>query len=63
MTAKARTVCELGHTQKAMECPSCSGSLDSAWWKWYRSRTSSKNVKAAIDRLMKARDAKPEGET
>jgi hypothetical protein len=41
--------CSLGHTRKAMECPSCSGSTDPAWWRWYRGRTQSAKVKAAIN--------------
>jgi hypothetical protein len=48
----AATRCELGHTQKAMECPACSGSDDLAHWRWYRSRTSSKRIKALIDTHM-----------
>jgi len=31
--------CELGHTQKAMECPACAGASDTEWWRWYRSST------------------------
>lgn len=45
--------CVLGHRRKAMECPGCAEANGSeaspAWWRWYRSRTSSKQVKAAID--------------
>lgn len=40
--------CHLGHKRKAMECPACSGSTDIAWWKWYKGRTQSKDVKARI---------------
>ncbi len=40
--------CELGHRAKAMECPACCGSADVAWWKWYRTRTSSTSVRAGV---------------
>lgn len=46
--------CFLGHTQKAKECPACSGSTDPEWWKWYRGRTMSKAIKAAIDEHLTA---------
>jgi hypothetical protein len=46
--------CILGHTQKAMECPACSGSDDLAWWRWYRSRTMSATVKAKVDEYLAA---------
>lgn len=40
--------CALGHTTKAMECPSCSGTDDLEHWKWYKTRTSSKRVRALV---------------
>ena len=49
--------CVLGHTSKAMECPSCCGvtpEADPAWWRWYRGRTMSKAVKARIDEVLRA---------
>jgi hypothetical protein len=58
--------CELGHTRKAMECPSCSGSDDQKWFKWYRSRTSSKAVKERIDAYLShssVSDTQPAGAT
>lgn len=46
---RVRTMtCVLGHTKKAMECPSCCDSKDAAWWRWYRGRTSSKDVRAKV---------------
>lgn len=46
--------CVLGHTQHAYECPSCGevatgNKAPLEHWRWYRSRTSSKRVKALID--------------
>jgi hypothetical protein len=31
-----------------MECPACSGSDDRAWWKWYKTRTQSADVRQRI---------------
>lgn len=49
-------VCALGHTRKAMECPACSGSTDLAHWRWYKSRTSSKRIRAGVQAYL---DAQP----
>lgn len=46
--------CVLGHTRRAMECPACGEAAtgeaaSDEHWRWYRSRTSSKRIKALID--------------
>lgn len=47
--------CFLGHTRQAMECPACGEAAHPGkvakieHWRWYRSRTSSKRIRAAID--------------
>lgn len=51
-------VCELGHTQRSYERPACGeahtigekASLEH--WRWYRGRTSSKRIKALIDKRL-----------
>jgi hypothetical protein len=61
--------CELGHKQQAMECPACNDAkgnepAELAWWKWYKTRTSSKPIKeliaTKIDALL---DSLADGET
>ena len=54
--------CALGHTQRAYECPACgqaatgqTASLEH--WRWYRGRTSSKRIKAAIDEHLREKAA------
>lgn len=46
--------CYLGHTSRAYECPACGETVTGKkatleHWRWYRKRTSSKRIKAAID--------------
>lgn len=53
-------VCVLGHTQRAMECPACGEAFTGLTakpehWRWYRERTSSKRIKAALDQLLALR--------
>ncbi len=48
--------CQLGHARKAMECPACSDSTDVAWWKWYRGRTSSTEVRARVTAWLAAQN-------
>lgn len=55
----SRESCELGHTQRAHECPACGEAVtgDPAsleHWRWYRGRTSSKRIKALVDERIKA---------
>jgi len=51
----AEPFCFLGHLRQAMECPACGEAAQPGWkakpehWKWYRGRTSSKRIKAALD--------------
>lgn len=54
--------CELGHSQRAHECPACgqastgqTASLEH--WRWYKGRTSSKRIKALVDARIKAMTA------
>ncbi len=49
--------CSLGHTQQAHECPACGEAATGVkasleHWRWYRSRTSSKRIKAAVDAFL-----------
>lgn len=55
-----REGCRLGHRQRSYECPGCSealglGEAPVEHWRWFRGRTSSKRVKAAIDEYLKRR--------
>lgn len=53
------TSCVLGHTKRAMECPSCGEAATGEkatveHWRWYRTRTSSKRIKDLIDKHLAA---------
>ena len=57
---RSEVVCRLGHRQQSMECPACSearglGEMTIEHWRWFRTRTSSKRIKAAIDQHLAER--------
>lgn len=68
ITLRMRNVgCILGHRQRAYECPACGEEATGEaatleHWRWYRGRTSSKRIKAAIDAILAARGPDAEGE-
>jgi hypothetical protein len=52
------SVCVLGHTQRAQECPSCGEAATGKkatleHWRWYRTRTSSARIRALVDEHLK----------
>ena len=51
--------CIVGHKQRAYECPGCTAArgtpCDLDHWRWYRTRTSSKRIRAAVTAIIAER--------